>query len=89
MKLLLNCYRFKIINKETPSQQDGFYTSNQYKPKPDIKENVVLDVKSASTLDIKTILGKYHLPKYNMQNLTVKRISYKIHNFETFPPYSL
>ena len=51
-------YRFKIIHKDVPAQQNIIYASNQYKSKTDIKENVVVNVNSASTLDIKDILGE-------------------------------
>ena len=52
------CYRFKIIAKDDPAEQDIIYASNQYKSKTGIKDNAVLNVNSASTLDIKDILGE-------------------------------
>ena len=58
-RLIVNFfYRFKIIQKADPAQQDIIYASNQYKSKTDIKDNVVVNVNSASTLDIKDILGE-------------------------------
>ena len=52
-------FRFKIINKVVPSQEDNVYTSNNYKSKADIKDNVILNVNSTSSLDIRDILGKF------------------------------
>ena len=52
-------YRFKIIAKDDPAQQDIIYASNQYISKTGIKDNVVMNVNSASTLDIKDILGEW------------------------------
>ena len=73
------CYRFKIIAKDDPAQQDIIYASNQYKSKTGIKDNAVLNVNSASTLDIKDILGEsrflgfLHATYYN--NTRLKRFS--------------
>jgi hypothetical protein len=47
--------KFKIIAKDDPAQQDIIYASNQYKSKTGIKDNVVMNVNSASTLDIKKV----------------------------------